>query len=140
MRWGTVVDSQIRDIGGRLKKLLPPYRAFVLACCSRVDVRQLETPFTSVYTTISNVPSMRGSMRRGSKIPTEVELAERYLVSRITVRRAIEDLSTAGILIKRRGRGPSCAHRACAASCCRGDFPKASPIFARRAGAFPVPS
>ena len=36
-----------------------------------------------------------------SKIPTESELSKTYCVSRITVRRAIEDLSNAGYLIKR---------------------------------------
>lgn len=101
-----VADSQIRDIGGgRLKKLLPPYRAFVLACCSRVDVRLLETPlYQRIYDDIKRSVD-EGEYAPGSKIPTEVELAERYSVSRITVRRAIEDLSTAGILIKRRGLG-----------------------------------
>lgn len=46
-----------------------------------------------------------GEYAPGDKIPTEVELAERYGVSRITVRRAIEDLSAAGIVVKRRGLG-----------------------------------
>lgn len=101
-----MVDSQIRDIGGGAsQKLLPPYRAFVLACCSRVDVRLMETPlYQRIYDDIKRSVD-EGEYAPGSKIPTEVELAERYSVSRITVRRAIEDLSTAGILIKRRGLG-----------------------------------
>lgn len=38
-------------------------------------------------------------------LPTEKELIEKYGVSRITVRRAIEDLCADGYLIKRQGKG-----------------------------------
>ncbi|MDY2788860.1 MAG: GntR family transcriptional regulator [Atopobium sp.] len=38
-------------------------------------------------------------------LPTEKELIEKYGVSRITVRRAIEDLCANGYLIKRQGKG-----------------------------------
>ena len=41
----------------------------------------------------------------GDKVPSESELSERYQVSRITVRRAIEDLCSEGILTKMQGRG-----------------------------------
>ena len=68
-------------------------------------MRLLETPlYQRIYDDIKRSVD-EGEYAPGSKIPTEVELAERYSVSRITVRRAIEDLSTAGILIKRRGLG-----------------------------------
>lgn len=101
-----VVDSQIKISGrGILEKLFSLYRAFVSACCSRVDVRLLETPlYQRIYDDIKRSVD-KGEYAPGSRIPTEVELAERYSVSRITVRRAIEDLSTAGILVKRRGLG-----------------------------------
>lgn len=41
----------------------------------------------------------------GHAIPSERELAERYSVSRVTVRRAIQDLVKRGVLIKRQGKG-----------------------------------
>ncbi len=41
----------------------------------------------------------------GSKIPTEPELMKTYGVSRITVRRAIEELCKEGILVKKQGKG-----------------------------------
>lgn len=46
-----------------------------------------------------------GSYREGEKIPSETELSEEYGVSRITVRRAVEDLCSDGYLTKRQGRG-----------------------------------
>ena len=39
------------------------------------------------------------------KIPSETELSEKYNVSRITVRRAIEDLCADNLLTKKQGRG-----------------------------------
>lgn len=41
----------------------------------------------------------------GDKIPSEAELSERYEVSRITIRRAIEELVGMGLLTKRQGKG-----------------------------------
>lgn len=41
----------------------------------------------------------------GSKIPSEVELAEMFSVSRITANKAIKELSIMGILERTRGRG-----------------------------------
>ena len=46
-----------------------------------------------------------GTYKPGEKIPTEPELAELYQVSRITVRRTIEELCTQGYLIKHQGKG-----------------------------------
>ena len=47
----------------------------------------------------------QGKYRPGEKIPTEPELSEQYNVSRITVRRAIEELCIEGYLIKKQGKG-----------------------------------
>lgn len=41
----------------------------------------------------------------GEKIPSETELCKMYYVSRITVRKAVEDLERSGMLIKRQGKG-----------------------------------
>ncbi len=43
--------------------------------------------------------------KSGSKIPGETELCEIYQVSRITIRRALEDLQTEGYLTKLQGKG-----------------------------------
>jgi DNA-binding GntR family transcriptional regulator len=41
----------------------------------------------------------------GSLIPTEARLEERFSVSRITIRRAIDDLVLEGLLVRQQGRG-----------------------------------
>ena len=46
-----------------------------------------------------------GSYQQGDRIPSEAELSQKYSVSRITVRRAIEDLCSDGYLMKMQGRG-----------------------------------
>lgn len=47
----------------------------------------------------------RGVYPAGSRIPAEMELAKSYGVGRVTVRRAIEELSRAGYLNRQQGRG-----------------------------------
>src|SRR6202021_2276399 len=47
----------------------------------------------------------QGEYRPGDQLPTEVALLERFQVSRITVRRAIQNLVSRGLLEIRRGRG-----------------------------------
>ncbi len=46
-----------------------------------------------------------GRFRPGDKIPSENELSEIYGVSRITIRRAIEELAKEGVLTKKQGKG-----------------------------------
>ncbi|MBV9230439.1 MAG: GntR family transcriptional regulator, partial [Chloroflexi bacterium] len=44
-------------------------------------------------------------LRPGDSIGTEAELEQRFSVSRITVRRAIDELVHAGLLVRRQGSG-----------------------------------
>lgn len=46
-----------------------------------------------------------GTYSVGSRIPSEAELSEIYSVSRITVRRAVKELSAEGLLTKKQGKG-----------------------------------
>lgn len=46
-----------------------------------------------------------GTYKTDERIPSEAELSEEYGVSRITVRRAIEDLCSDGYLVKMQGKG-----------------------------------
>ena len=46
-----------------------------------------------------------GYFKPGDQIPTETQLSELYQVSRITVRRTIEELCAQGVLVKRQGKG-----------------------------------
>ncbi len=47
----------------------------------------------------------KGDYAPKERIPSELELAEQYEVSRITVRRAVEELCSDGYLVKQQGRG-----------------------------------
>ncbi|HUD28473.1 MAG TPA: GntR family transcriptional regulator, partial [Novosphingobium sp.] len=47
----------------------------------------------------------RGDRPFGSPVPTEMELAENYDVSRITARRALDELATGGFVARRRRLG-----------------------------------
>lgn len=47
----------------------------------------------------------KGILIRGKKIPSETELSEIYKVSRITIRKAIEELVKEGLLLKKQGKG-----------------------------------
>ena len=46
-----------------------------------------------------------GEWRPGEAIPSEVELAARYRVSQGTVRKAIDELAAANLVVRRQGRG-----------------------------------
>ncbi len=46
-----------------------------------------------------------GEFPAGAQLPSETELRERYSVSRATVRKAMEDLSAAGVIRKQQGQG-----------------------------------
>lgn len=46
-----------------------------------------------------------GAYDAGKKLPNELQLAEQYGVGRITVRRAISELSRDGVLVKKQGKG-----------------------------------
>lgn len=48
---------------------------------------------------------LRGVYPAGSRIPAEHELEERYAVSRVTVRRALQELTSAGMLERKQGKG-----------------------------------
>lgn len=46
-----------------------------------------------------------GGLASGAKMPTELELASQYGVSRVTVRRAVKELAERGLLVVVHGRG-----------------------------------
>lgn len=45
------------------------------------------------------------SLEPGTAIPTEAELEERFGVSRITIRKAVEELVSEGLVVRQQGRG-----------------------------------
>ena len=70
-----------------------------------MSVMQHNVPlYQQIYDDIKTLIK-KGEYQSGERIPSEPELSHTYSVSRITVRRAIEDLCTDGYLIKQQGRG-----------------------------------
>ncbi len=51
-----------------------------------------------------------GTLKPGDRIDTEVEIAERFGLSRPTVRQAIQELVSKGLLVRRRGVGTQVVH------------------------------
>lgn len=53
-----------------------------------------------------------GEIPRGQRLPTEFELADAFEVSRITAKRALDELAAAGLVRRQRGRGTFVTHSA----------------------------
>lgn len=70
----------------------------------RLDKLSAEALFVQVENSLNSAIESGGFLP-GERIPTELELADIYGVSRITVRRAINELCQHGLLVKRQGRG-----------------------------------
>jgi len=66
-----------------------------------------DSPFTLYYQLKEKLAKKIADhdWKPGEKIPSEAELCDAYSVSRITVRKAIEDLVRSGQLIKHQGKG-----------------------------------
>ena len=60
-----------------------------------------ETPLYMQLKEAINAAIKDGTYPANEKIPTEIELSEHYKVSRITVRRAVEELCQENYLVKR---------------------------------------
>src|SRR5688572_24638100 len=95
-------------------------RRSVLQCCAMaasqspsspapLRLGELDAPaFSPLYQQIKTllVRSLQsGEWRPGEAIPSEVELAARFKVSQGTVRKAIDELATENLLVRRQGKG-----------------------------------
>lgn len=69
-----------------------------------VDGR-LPTPLYHQIYVILRDQILNGTYRVGGRIPSEHDLAETYGVSRITARRAVDELAAEGVVLRYRGRG-----------------------------------
>jgi GntR family transcriptional regulator len=87
-------------------------------CCNRpmpaplvqpAPAAETESPaFSPLYRQIKTLMTRSlqlGEWRPGDAIPSEIELAARFKVSQGTVRKAIDELATDNLLVRRQGRG-----------------------------------
>ncbi len=72
----------------------------------------LPTPLYYQMFTILRDRVLSGDVPVGTQLPTEFELADSFGVSRITAKRALDDLAVAGLVERRRGRGTHVIHHA----------------------------
>src|ERR1035438_3486317 len=70
----------------------------------RLDKLSAEPLFVQVENSLNSAIES-GEFLPGERIPTELELADIYGVSRITIRGAINELCQHGLLVKKQGRG-----------------------------------
>lgn len=80
-------------------------RSAASASRAGTGVRAIPSPrYHQVYVTLRTWVR-DGTYRAGDQIPTEPELCRMFDVSRITVRKAIEDLAREGWLVRQQGKG-----------------------------------
>jgi GntR family transcriptional regulator len=74
----------------------------------RDELKMPSPAFSPLYQQIKDLilQSLRlGEWKPGEAIPSEIELANRYQVSQGTVRKAIDELSSENLLVRRQGKG-----------------------------------
>jgi len=77
--------------------------------------KDLPTPlYFQLYTLLRN-RILDGTFINGSKLPTEGQLTEVFGISRITSKRALDELAREGLVERRRGRGTHVTHEPAAA-------------------------
>jgi GntR family transcriptional regulator len=71
----------------------------------------LPTPLYHQMFTLLRDRILSGEIARGTRIPTEFDLADGFGVSRITAKRALDELANEGLVERRRGKGTHVIHR-----------------------------
>jgi GntR family transcriptional regulator len=71
----------------------------------------LPTPLYHQIFSILRDRIVGGELTHGNQLPTEFELADAFEVSRITAKRALDELAAEGLVERRRGRGTHVIHR-----------------------------
>lgn len=74
-------------------------------------VRQFQSPLYHQIFLILKHRILEGELAAGEGVPGEQELAQIHGVSRITAKRALDELAAAGLVVRERGRGTSVAAR-----------------------------
>lgn len=78
---------------------------------SRLLRGDLPTPLYHQIFLVLRDRIVAGELIHGAQLPTEHEIAESFEVSRITAKRALDELAAEGLVSRRRGRGTHVIHR-----------------------------
>jgi GntR family transcriptional regulator len=76
--------------------------------CFNSSMAQESPTFTPLYRQIKTLITqglVSGEWRPGEAIPSEIELAQRYSVSQGTVRKAVDEMASENLLVRRQGKG-----------------------------------
>jgi GntR family transcriptional regulator len=85
--------------------------AFVAHSLSGLLRGDVPTPLYHQIFSVLRDRIVGGELDHGSQLPTEYDLAEAFDVSRITAKRALDELAAEGLVERRRGRGTHVIHR-----------------------------
>ena len=66
--------------------------------------------YHQLYTVLKNMV-IDGTLEYGARMPTEEQLADLFVVSRITAKRAMDELANEGLVERRRGKGTHVIYR-----------------------------
>ncbi len=77
---------------------------------SRIDPTSRVPLYHQIYVILRNL-IYSGQLGAGDFVPGEQDLAESFGVSRITAKRALNEMAAAGLVVRERGRGTRVVHR-----------------------------
>lgn len=97
-------ETKNRDIEGMERKVVP-LTQFDAGAVGGAE--PLRTPLYHQIYVVLRHQIADGSLKEGDVLPGELDLAELYGVSRITVKRALDELAKDGLVKRERGRGTS---------------------------------
>ena len=112
LKWGLVVQSMPVKTQAAVAPSLPSSGAPVEptpAVAGEASVPGAASPsFSPLYQQIKSLilrSLQAGEWRPGEAIPSEIELAARFKVSQGTVRKAVDELASENLLLRRQGKG-----------------------------------
>ena len=77
---------------------------------NRSDVLDRVPLYHQIYTVLKDA-IMNGTIAFGDKMPTEQQLVVAFDVSRITAKRALDELAADNLIVRHRGKGSHVTHR-----------------------------
>jgi len=96
-------DAEARRLRKIMSRSMPPSASFDFSPVRLADNSQ--TPLYRQIYDIFRKQIVSGRLKKNARLPSEQEIIENLGVSRITVRRALNELAASGFVTRQRGRG-----------------------------------